>query len=400
MARDYSPTHFYLRVPNALLARFFQQHHHVLADLDFAQLDESRDTAEIIHRAVTALPDTDQSAIEAECREVEGMATHGGITALIDEATHHPHFDSDFPAAINQFDGEYGKAMWTYLEHREYWDPASALLHADSIADTFWRRRNDIPNLPPLVEPADAERLGSELKRYFQTKEGRGRHARVDVFRRDDKEYFFAYLSDFGQSQAEWDAEKLWARPRLPAFEIIFVYCQRDGTLDLFAPRNTKYVPDLQAIFASAILQLPDLPPFEAGEGVYPFHKFADRDFTFRYPPESGIESVRIRRLRLSLNGMGKRKLTIQAEGHEKAVYDLIEELNVPRSHVTQVEICATFSKPLPGTRSRNRSFTLSYPDLCNLQHEGRDQVLREMLAMSGIELRARADEEPAEGDT
>jgi hypothetical protein len=386
MSRDYSPMHFYLRVPNALLARFFQQHHRVLADLDFTQLDESRDAAETVHRAVTALPDAEQSSIEAECREVEGMATYGGITALIDEATHHPHFDSAFPSAINQVDGEYGKAMWTYLEHREYWDPAMALLHADSIADAFWRRRNDIPNLTPLVERDDAERLASELKQYFQAKEGRGRHARVDVFRRDNEEYFFAYLSDFGQSQAEWDAERLWARPRLPAFEIIFVYCQGDGTLDVFALKNSKYVPDLQSIFAAAILQLPNLPPFEAGKGVYPFHKFADRDFTFKYPPESGIESVRIRRLRFSLFGAGKRRVTIQAEGHEKAVYDLMEGLDVPRAHVTQVEISATFSKPLPGTRSRKRTFMLSYPDLCNLQHEGRDKVLREMLATSGIE--------------
>lgn len=393
MARDYSPTYFFLRVPNKLLGRFFHERHGALGDIDFDSLHESKEAAEIIHQAATSLTDSTQSVIEAECREIESMAFHGGITALIEEATNHPHFDLTFPEAINRFDGEYGKAMWTYLEHPQYWRPATSILHAQNIADSFWRRRNDLPGLTPLVEPHDANRLGEELKKYFQAREGRGRHARVDVFRREAKEYFFAYLSDFGQSDAEWTEATLSLRPRLPAFEIIFVYSRSEGTLDLYAPRNTKYAADLQKIFARTIFELDDLKNFDAIDGAYPFDKFADRDFVFKYPSDGSVVSVVIRRLRLSLLGNALRRVIIEADvkNQPKAVYDVMERLKLPPFHVTQVEIAASFSTAIPGTRTKGRTFTLSYPDWCNLRHEGRDQILRQMLADSGIELTERS---------
>ncbi len=77
-----------------------------------------------------------------------------------------------------------------------------------------------------------------------------------------------------------------------------------------------------------------------------------------------------------------------------KAVYDLIEKLDPPPFHVTQAEIKVTFLAPLPGTRSRTRTFRISYPAWCNLRHVGRDEIIRNMLTASGIEL---VNPEPAE---
>ena len=389
MARDYSPTHFFLRVPNHLLGPYFHERHGVLQQIDFTKLDENRGAAEAIFQAVLGLDDTKQAQIEAECQEVEGMAFHGGVTALIEEATNFPHNDAAFPEAINQFDGEHAKAMWVYLEHPRYWLAATSILHAQNIADSFWKRRNDLPHLPPLVEQADADRLGEALRNYFRSKEGRGRHSKVDVFRRGEKEYFFAYLSNFGQSDPEWEGNTLAIRARLPAFEIIFVYSQPEGMLDIYASGNTKYVGDLQKIFAKNILALDDLDDFANGEGAYNLDPLAERDFVFVPPEGSGIESVVIRRLRLSLASGGKRRVTIEADtkNNFKAVYDVMERLQLPPFHVGQAEVSATFATPIPGTRTKTRTFVISYPDLCNLRHEGRDGVLRRMLAASGIDL-------------
>lgn len=389
MARDYSPTHFFLRVPNRLLGRYFHERRGVLHDVDFTKLDENRGAAEAILQAVLELDDTEQAQIEAECQEVEGMAFHGGVTALIEEATSFPHNDVAFPQAINQFDGEHAKAMWTYLEHPRYWLAATSILHAQNIADSFWKRRNDLPHLAPLVEQADADRLGEALRNYFRNKEGRGRHSKVDVFRRGEKEYFFAYLSNFGQSDPEWEGNTLAIRARLPAFEIIFVYSQSEGTLDIYAPGNTKYVGDLQKTFAKNILALDDLEDFAGDEGAYNLDPLADRDFVFAPPEDGSIDSVVIRRLRLSLASGGKRRVTIEADtkNNPKAVYDVMERLRLPPFYVSQAEITATFTTPIPGTRTKARKFTISYPDLCNLRHEGRDGVLRKILAASGIEL-------------
>ena len=103
-----------------------------------------------------------------------------------------------------------------------------------------------------------------------------------------------------------------------------------------------------------------------------------------------------IKRLRLSLLGNGKRKVTVDADPthNPKAVYDLIEKLDPPPFHVTQAEIKVTFLAPLPGTRSRTRTFRISYPAWCNLRHVGRDEIIRNMLTASGIEL---VNPEPAE---
>lgn len=277
--------------------------------------------------------------------------------------------------------------MWAFLEHPEYWAGATLFLHSDNISDSLWKKRNDLPLLSPHVEPEDIERLEQAISHYFHNREGRGRNCKVEVFRRHEKEYFFAYPEDFAQSGVEWVRNALSTRPRHPAFEIIFVYTQAEGSLDIYAPRNTKAVPDLQQIFADAILRLNELDEFAGDNRVYALDALADRDFVFQYPADCGIESVAVRRLRMSLKSGHKRRVTVEADpGHDpKAVYDLLDQLKLPPFHVTQAEIKVTFATT-PGTRSRTRSFRISYPNWCALRHDGRDLLIRRMLADSGIE--------------
>ncbi len=67
-----------------------------------------------------------------------------------------------------------------------------------------------------------------------------------------------------------------------------------------------------------------------------------------------------------------------------KAVYDLTNKLNPQPFHATQAEIKATFLAPLPGTRSKARTFRISYPAWCNLRNLGRNEITRNMLITSG----------------
>jgi hypothetical protein len=388
MARDYSPTTFFQRVPKPLLGRYFHQNQGELLEITFNELEETRESAEMIFEAFSAIPEPKQTEIEAEFQDIDSMAFQGGVKALIEEATDHPHFNETFPEAINQFDSAHGKVMWTFLEHRDCWEGATSILFAENIADASWKKRNDLPHITPLVESEDTQRLADTLSQYFKSKEGRGRHCKVDVFRRHEKEYYFAYLSDFGQSELEWEGLNFNPRARTPAFEIIFVYTQSEGSLDIYAPRNTKYVTDLQQHFTDRILELDELGEFAGDDLIYDLNALADRDFVFQYPVDSGIESVAIRLLRLSLLGRSKRVVTLEADlkNNTKAVYDLMDKLKPPPFNVTQAEIIVTFLTPLHGTRTRNRKFKISYPNWCNLRHHGRDQIIREMLTSAGIE--------------
>ena len=94
-----------------------------------------------------------------------------------------------------------------------------------------------------------------------------------------------------------------------------------------------------------------------------------------------------VKKLRLSLKLGEKRRVTVEADPNPdpKSIYDLIEELKLPPFHVTQAEINVKFT-PTPDTKSLTRSFRVSYPNLCALRHNGRDLVIRQMLADSGLE--------------
>ncbi len=107
MARQYSPTQFFRCVPNALLARYFQEKHGVLREIDFGKLRES--DADTIFQAFMESPDDKQAEIEAECQDIDVMACQGGATALADEADFHG--DTDFPEGLAKIDGFHGKAM-------------------------------------------------------------------------------------------------------------------------------------------------------------------------------------------------------------------------------------------------------------------------------------------------
>ena len=140
--------------------------------------------------------------------------------------------------------------------------------------------------------------------------------------------------SDLG---VEWVRNSLSTRARHPAFEIIFVYTQAEGSLDIYAPRNTRAVPQLQKIFADIILGLDELDEFGGDNRVYALDTLADRDFVFQYQADSGIEEVTVKKLRLSLKTGIKERVTVEADTSDnpKAVYNRLEQLELPPFHVT-----------------------------------------------------------------
>lgn len=75
MARQYSHTQFFRRVPNRLLGRYFREKHGVLNEIDFQALKENQ--VDGIFQAVITLPSEQQAQIEAECQEIDSMACQG-----------------------------------------------------------------------------------------------------------------------------------------------------------------------------------------------------------------------------------------------------------------------------------------------------------------------------------
>lgn len=391
MASQYQHRQFFRRVPNLLLADYFKARD-IRLGVEFEKLKETEVAP--IFEAFIALSEELLAIIEADFQQVNALACAGGVEALHNEAAFYQ--DDSFTAETAAIDGFHAKAMWAFLHRKDYWSGAAALLHADNVSNRFWKKRNDLLSVPPHVEDEDIDQLASAISHYFSKLEGRGRNCKVEPYRKVEtgKEYFFAYPEDYGQSGVEWERNSLTTRSRHPAFEIIFVYSEAEGSLDIYAPKNTKAVPELQKIFAKTILKLETLADGTIDKRVYDLDPLADPNFEFQFPPGSGIIDAIVTKIRLTLKHGTRRRIVLEADTKHNtmAVYDLLQELDPPPYYITQVSIKAVF-KAEPGKRTGSKTFNITYPNSCNLNHEGRDNLIRNMLTASEIEPQALKDD-------
>jgi hypothetical protein len=387
MARQYQPRRFFRDVPNKLLEEYFGQRD-LFPDLDFTQLTETK--VELIYKSWLNLPPDQAKAVEKDFREIDFLANEGGIKAIIDEAGSD---GEELGEELSQMSSFHEMAFWTFLNRPDYWTGALLYHHADTIARSYWRKRKNVPKVPIAGDVESIQRLEKAISAYFHQKEGRGKNCKVECYRRNNLEYFFAYPEDYARANIEWVEDEFQRRPHHPAFEVIFIYSQNDGTLDIYLAGSKEPVPDLQRIFAEIILQV-ELGPDKKDEQVYDLDPLKSRDFQFVYDPSEGIEDVLIRKLRLSSATIKNKRITLEAEPtfNRGAVYDLLDKLGtsieVSQFHVTQVEIKVLLTPNSPSERGKTRSFHITHPNYCSLTKDDRDFLIRRMLAASGLEPR------------
>jgi transposase InsO family protein len=83
---------------------------------------------------------------------------------------------------------------------------------------------------------------------------------------------------------------KFGRRPHNPAFEVIYVYAQKEGYLNFRG--SHKAIEPPQGMFAKAILKLPELPPDPKDERIYDLNPLRQKGFDFVYDAGSGIQDV------------------------------------------------------------------------------------------------------------
>lgn len=393
MARHYSLLSFFRQMPNALLARYFATHG-LFTGLDIAAMGESKPAG--LLQAWAALDDEPlRRRIEVDFREIAALSDAGGLQAILDEAEYHLAGQPEAMQALRDrlagLPDHHSRAMVTFLDHPEVWNGAVLFHHADSLA--YWRKRKNLPRRPAAVDQASLQHLTELIKSHFRTTDGRGRHCSVETLRRGERDYFFAYPEDHSDRAPEWVRGELDMRPHNPAFEIVFIYSQAEGTLEVNARGLGKSVAVLQEIFAQAILKLDRLPPDPKDDKVYTLEALRQRNFVFVREPAGDIGTVVVKRLRLSSTVVRGDRLTIEADptGDRLAVYDLMDEVGrampLHQYRVDQVDLAATVTTPKG--RLKTRTIRIAYPHTCSLKHEDIDGRLRAMLVASGIEPRS-----------
>ncbi|TCT19480.1 hypothetical protein EDC35_10886 [Thiobaca trueperi] len=390
MARHYSIKNLFRQMPNALLAQYFQAQG-LFVDLDFTGMKEG--APEALFEAWQALSDTQRNPLEMALRQIFDMSCEKGWLAILDEARWQlgadPQAFTSFSDRLSALSSHYARAMITFLDYRACWKGATRFYHADMLS--YWRKRRNLPHQRAAVDAASLRELADLISHYFRHAEGRGRHCVVEPYRRNDLDYFFAFPEDHSQQAAEWVNGDFQPRPHNPAFDIVYVYSQQEGKLDLNYRGGRQAVEPLQGVFARAILKLDELPSDPKDERVYDLSPLRERGFPFVFDPWSGIESVAVKKLRLSSTVRSGDRLTLEADPtrDREAVYALMDRaLRKAPGHlynVTQVELLAVVDvhedKP-----ARKVTIRITHPNSCSLKYDELGLRLRAMLAASGIE--------------
>jgi len=394
MGRHYSPKDLLRQAPNRLLEGYFHSRG-LLREVQVASLAETE--VDPIYEAWFALSPQVQAEVESDFQDIDTMACENGIRAIFEEGAYH---GEDLVPVFEGMAGFHDKAFWTFLERRSIFDVALQFVDSDNLSGRYWKKRKDLPRSPAAVDVASIADLQSALSDYFRHREGRGHSCAVNPYKRGQLDYFFAFPEDFATTSMEWDQDSLHRRAHKPAFQVVFVYNQTEGTLNTYYEGQKRVVGDLQLIFGRTVLKR-SIGEEAKDTSVYDLDVLRCRDFRFVPSPTSGIESVRIRRLRFSSYVGSKVKITLEIDAGDPpdAIYDLMERVFAMAGsssgasdkvllslvRVTQASIEVKFKAE--GRRGRNtRTFDIAYPNSCSLKEDERDMVIRQMLVASKLE--------------
>lgn len=395
MSRQYHLRSFVRDAPNVFLRRYLAEKD-VASQLDWDALGETE--IEPIFQAIQETAPGVREQCEADFREIDAMATEGGVKTLRAEAQFH---DRSVAAAFGEAESDHERAFWMFLHDPEVFGVARKRYRADNLPGRSWRKRTGLPEVAPRIDEFSRHQLGESVSDHFKRKEGKGHRWEVEHYDGDDRLYWFVYQQDYARTDSEFDAQgKFDWRTRQPAFVVIFVYYKKECALDLFAPGYApKTAEALQQIWADAVLD-GDLGTPAKGGIVFELDALKQRGFTFPFNPADGIEEVRLTRLRLAVKGNTRDEedanprimLEVNARGKAEAVYDLLdrvvgkEQMALDTLKVTQARFRFAFRSDRRGG-TETLSFDVTYPDLCSLKQDPKHVIARNHLRRWGIDV-------------
>jgi hypothetical protein len=386
MSRNYSQKTFLRQTPNHILKEYLSRKD-LLKDIDFDILRETE--IDPIAMALDELPDQQRNGIEADFRQINGLACEKGVLVLIEEAGYDYH-EIDILPIFAPMKNHYEKAFWVFLNHRTVFDISCDLAYMDSLGS--WSSRKVGTGLVPAVEAQDKQLLADEVSEFYR-KQGRGQRCHVDNYLRQhpERHCYFVYPEDYATTELSFNDEgAFYHRIRKPAFEVVFVYRPESGILEVSAKGGRKVIEALQEIFCNSILGLDGLPKLDKRH--FDLSKFSDKALKFVTEAADGIDKVTLRMLRLDLPGINNRRITLEASPSqdEQPIYTLIEQAlnkaNIPldTAFVAKARLQFLFY-PRDGKRGKTLTFEISTPDRCTLKDDPLDQIAKKYIEKWGL---------------
>jgi hypothetical protein len=395
MARHYNPRDFLRRAPSHLLREYFLRKG-VLAEIDWEAHKQS--DVEPVLAALVSLPRDLQDDISRDFQDLTARTNDGGfVKAILSEARFHG-IDPDLSDRFNAMRSHLERAFWILLHRKDmYWDGANVIWRVDKLPPGQWQKRGGLPQRPGPVDEGVVEDLRQSLIEYFSKNEARGRNCKIEAYRREDDEIFYAYPEDYKRTVSEYIGDTLKLRTMQPTFEIIFVHNDRRRTLDIHIEGDAGTANKLQVIFAKSVLREEIDEDYEEHPPVYVLQPLLSRSFQFRWPDEVGIEQVALKAMRIVVDGEPWQRVTVEADAADPAaIYDLLERvimrLHKRRLRLDQIILSVTFKRRPHERRTPRRTIIATAPHTCRMINDERGQMVHRMLIQSGIERQEASD--------
>jgi len=290
------------------------------------------------------------------------------------------------------------RAFWVYLHRKDrYWDGAHVFWRVDKLTAGQWQKRGKLPERPGPVDEGVVENLRQALIEYFSKNEARGRNCKIEAYRRDDDEIFYAYPEDYKRTVSEYIGDKLEERTIQPTFEIILVHNNRRRTLDIHIEGDSATANKLQVIFSKSVLREDIEEDYEEDDPVYELQPLLSRSFEFKWPDDLGIERVAIKAMRIVIDGEPWQRVSVEADAaNSLAIYNLVERVitRLPkrRLRLDQVILSVAFIRSPRDRRAPTRPVIITAPHTCRLTNDERGEKIHRMLVESGIEREEAGD--------
>lgn len=329
-----------------------------------------------MYRAWCDLPPGDRETVELMLRQVHEMASEAGVRGMIAEASFR---NADIADDLAPIDGHHAKSLWVLIHHAPAFHTARQLLAAASPVGRFWNLTTGFAGEPYDATPAALQELRTAVARLYR-EQGRGHRCTVEPYERDGCLYVFLYLDDYTHTHTAHDPRGTLARtPVRPAFEVVYVYTQEAGTLDMYARGDRRWRTALRDLFCQHILHT-EAPYSAPGRRSYQLNGLIDRTFPLTTDPARGITAATVRRLRIVSTEDLSRRVTLEANPSRAGdVYDMLDVHfpveRFPRGELLVNQVTFTVTHvPDGGDRARPLTFDVSFPDACNLKSLPHDQ--------------------------
>ena len=392
------PAHYNLRsflrqLSRELLKELFDRHG-IETGLELSALKKRQ--IDPIFETINALSEDRRQKLDDDFRNILSLATPGGIRHIVEEARFQGF---ELIEELQPIPSPIDRAAWACLYHGPVFEAAIRLAVRELLSGRYWKRRLPIAPLPGAELDGAVKPLEAAISGYFNEQEGRGKACLVEYLKRANLHHFFGYPEDFPASPLAWTAQGLNPHCYRPAFEIVFVFDDVEGWLDIYCESGRETAERLRTLFAETVIALRNIP--EVKRPAYRLEGLKSRTFQFIRPPDSPIKDVRLKRLGFAIRGEPTKisietdpttdRFAIHREMGRVFVTRPIEMNGIGPAQTKIVGATLTATIEQSSGRLRTRTFDITEKS-CALKYDGHDLLLRGMLVASGIDITGRPD--------